>query len=189
MCIAADIGDATSRPALIIPVLDEARTPYLGGYNGYQIPQASGNSQATAGYYSIALQDAARTQPTVIATQVLTGCLPALLLFHACTHGTPGIAPTCKCIAGVYALNLSRRLLKSCRLDTAFIRLHQCDGVPTLYVSCGFNVHNHIGVFYTCSNGTKILTSEVHPLCVSCRKPTGHMALSNFNHTLAAAEV
>ena len=85
VCIAAGIGDATSRPALIIPVLDEARTPYLGGYNGYQIPQATGNSQATAGYYNIALQDAARTQPTVIATQVLTGCLPALLLFMGVT--------------------------------------------------------------------------------------------------------
>lgn len=70
---AAVIGDATTRPALIVPVLDEAVTPYLGGSNGYQIPQARGNSRATAGYYNIALQDSTRTQPTVIATQVLTG--------------------------------------------------------------------------------------------------------------------
>ena len=77
----AEAGQAATRPALIIPVLDagdgpqgaNAGTPYLGGYNDYQIPRASGNSRATAGYYSIALQDSTRLQPTVIATQVLTG--------------------------------------------------------------------------------------------------------------------
>lgn len=54
-------------------MLDASATPYLGGNNGYQIPQARGNSRETAGYYNIALQDSTRTQPTVIATQVLTG--------------------------------------------------------------------------------------------------------------------
>ena len=60
-------------------MLDAASTPYLGGHNGYQIPQARGNSRETAGYYSIALQDSTRTQPTVIATQVLTGEAHAVL--------------------------------------------------------------------------------------------------------------
>ena len=90
----AEAGAAATRPALIIPVLDagdgsqgaNAGTPYLGGSNDYQIPQATGNSRATAGYYSIALQDSTRTQPTVIATQVLTG-LPSIL----------PIVPACSC--------------------------------------------------------------------------------------------
>ncbi len=55
------------------PQGSNAGTPYLGGHNGYQIPQGTGNSRATAGYYNIALQDSTRTQPTVIATQVLSG--------------------------------------------------------------------------------------------------------------------
>ena len=58
---------------MIIPVLDASLTPYLGGGHGYHIPQAQGNSRETAGYYSVPLQDSTRTQPTIVATQVLTG--------------------------------------------------------------------------------------------------------------------
>ena len=75
---------------MVIPVLNTGLTPYLGGYNGWQIPQATGNTLATAGYYSIALTDSTRTQPTVIATQVLTGelCLMGYwpLLDSRCWH-------------------------------------------------------------------------------------------------------
>ena len=70
LCLGAD---GVTRNAVIIPVLDSSLTPYLGGGNGYQIPQARGNSRETAGYYSVPLQDSTRTQPTIIATQVLTG--------------------------------------------------------------------------------------------------------------------
>lgn len=50
-------------------------TPYLGGSNSFQIPQGSGTNRANFGYYSIPLQDAARTVPTVIATRSLSGQL------------------------------------------------------------------------------------------------------------------
>ena len=49
--------------------------PTLGGYNNYQIPQATGNTRETAGYYSIPLADPGRTTPAIVATQFLSGAV------------------------------------------------------------------------------------------------------------------
>ncbi len=80
-CLGAGGPTAVLGGGLLIPVLDagdganggNAGTPYLGGYNNYQIPQGTGTTQATAGYFSIALADATRSQPAIIATQFLSG--------------------------------------------------------------------------------------------------------------------
>ena len=66
------------------PQGSNAGTPYLGGYNNYQIPQATGNTRETAGYYSIALADPSRTTPAIIATQFLSGAVSCLAA--SCTH-------------------------------------------------------------------------------------------------------
>ena len=63
------------------------------------MPQASRGSLTIAGYYNIALAESARMQPTIVATQVLTGLLrqPDTDLLHCCLH----------CVAGTLRLQAS----------------------------------------------------------------------------------